>query len=270
MGADQENTAQGRSARPSVGRALQQARTDAGLTVEELSSTTRVRIPVVRAIEQNDFTHCGGSSYARAHIRLLARAVGLDPDTLVEQYDTDRSGFPDPVPAAPLFEAERVTRREPLRPNWTAGLAAAVVAVVVFTGFTLIGDGSRDGSRPAHSSVAEADPSKSAEPQRKPEPSDGAIAAAPADKVVVQLIADSGSSWISVNGRDGQLLYEGVLKEGDSKTFLDGERIDLVLGNPGAIQLYVNGKKSDDAGDMGQIQRLSYTKGDPAHGEPAR
>lgn len=59
MAADQENTAQSRSSRPSVGRVLQQARTDAGLTVEELSSTTRVRIAVVRAIEQNDFTHCG-------------------------------------------------------------------------------------------------------------------------------------------------------------------------------------------------------------------
>ncbi|MET7855571.1 helix-turn-helix domain-containing protein [Streptomyces avermitilis] len=267
MAADQENTAQSSSSRPSVGRVLQQARTDAGLTVEELSSTTRVRIPVVRAIEQNDFTHCGGGFYARAHLRLLARAVGLDPDTLVEQYDADHSGFLEAAPAAPLFEAERITRHEPLRPNWAAGLAAAVVAVFTFTGFILIGDGSRDDSRPAHSSVAEADPSKSAEPGRKPEPSDSAIAAAPADKVVVTLVADSGSSWISAHGSNGQLLYEGVLKQGDSKTFVDGGRIDLLLGNAGAIQLYVNGKKSDDAGEMGQVQRLSYTKGDRAQGE---
>ena len=70
--------------RPSIGRALQQARIDAGLTVDEVSTSTRVRVPIVQAIEEDDFSRCGGDVYARGHIRTLARAVGLDPDPLIE------------------------------------------------------------------------------------------------------------------------------------------------------------------------------------------
>ncbi|CAM5372932.1 tRNA-2-methylthio-N(6)-dimethylallyladenosine synthase [Streptomyces tanashiensis] len=90
--------------RDSIGRALQQARIAAGLTVEEVSASTRVRIPIVQAIEEDDFSRCGGDVYARGHIRTLARAVGLDPATLIEQYDAEHGGRPAPTPAAPLFE----------------------------------------------------------------------------------------------------------------------------------------------------------------------
>ncbi len=54
--------------------------------------------------------------------------------------------------------------------------------------------------------------------------------------------------------------------EGESKTFQDDERVDLVLGNAGAIELYVNGKKVADKFESGQVERLTYTKGDPQAG----
>ena len=42
--------------RPSIGHVLQQARIAAGLTVDEVSASTRVRIPIVHAIEEDDFS----------------------------------------------------------------------------------------------------------------------------------------------------------------------------------------------------------------------
>lgn len=254
--------------RPSVGRALQQARIDAGLTVDEVSSATRVRIPIVHAIEQDDFSRCGGDVYARGHIRTLAKAVGLDAAALVEQYDAEHGGRPTATPAAPLFEAERI-RPEPRRPNWTAAMVAAIVAVVGFVGFTLFsGDGGTADTvaESAPSSEPSAGPSPSKPADAKPEPSDSAIAAAPADKVTVRLVADGGNSWISAEDHTGRLMHEGVLKEGDSRTFTDKKQIDLVLGNAGAVELFVNGKKVQRIGDVGQVQRVSYTKGDPEQG----
>ena len=35
---------------------------------------------------------------------------------------------------------------------------------------------------------------------------------------------------------------------------------------PGPIQLYVNGKKIEDDFQPGQVERLTYTKGDPEVG----
>lgn len=258
--------------RPSVGRALRQARIAAGLTVDDVSSTTRVRLPIIHAIEADDFGPCGGDVYARGHIRTLARAVRLDPAPLLARYDDDHGGRPEPTPAAPLFEAERI-RPERRGPNWTAAMVAAIVAVVGFVGFTAF-QGDDDGGTEAQ--VAETKPSagKSASPSTKndkpeapkPEPSDSAIAAAPQDKVTVQVTAPDGKSWISAKDHNGRLLFDGLLQQGESKTFQDSEKINLVLGDAGAIQLYVNGKKIEDTWQPGAVERLTYTKGDPQAG----
>jgi cytoskeletal protein RodZ len=258
----------------SVGRALRQARTEAGLTVDDVSNATRVRIAIVHAIEQDDFAPCGGDVYARGHIRTLARAVRLDPAPLLARYDAEHGGRPAPTPAAPMFEAERI-RPERRGPNWTAAMVAAIVAVIGFVGFTVVkGSGGSDakssvaeGSTPtASTSTTSASPKISKPADPKPEPTDSAIAAAPQDKVTVQVSAPDGRSWISAKDHNGRLLFDGLLKQGESKTFQDKTKIDLVLGDAGAIKLYVNGKKIDDQFQPGQVERLTYTKGDPVVG----
>ncbi|MGW3458921.1 helix-turn-helix domain-containing protein [Streptomyces olivaceoviridis] len=265
---------QSQEARPSVGRALQQARIAAGLTVDDVSSATRVRIAIVRAIEADDFAPCGGDVYARGHIRTLARAVHLDPEPLIAQYDAEHGGRPAPTPAAPLFEAERI-RPERRGPNWTAAMVAAIVVVIGFVGFTAFKGGGDSGD--AKSQVAEGQsptPGKSASPTPKKdkpaaptgEPSDSAIAAAPQDKVTVQVSAPNGRSWISAKDHNGRMLYDGLLKKGESKTFQDSSKINLILGDAGAIELYVNGKKIEDTFRPGAVERLTYTKGDPVAG----
>lgn len=259
---------------PSIGTALKKARIAAGLTVDEVSSTTRVRIPIVHAIESDDFSRCGGDVYARGHIRTLARAVRLDPAPLIESYDAAHGGRPAPTPAAPRFEAERI-RPERQRPNWTAAMVAAIVAVIGFVGFTAFGGGDEKSKQPVAESSAtpKAAPTQSGakpSPQTpqapqapKPEPSESAIAAAPKDLVTVVLTANDAESWISAKDHSGRLLFDGTLAPGESKTFTDKESIDLVLGDAGAVKLFVNGKEIKDKFQPGQVERLTYTKDDP-------
>ncbi|MFC9925688.1 helix-turn-helix domain-containing protein [Streptomyces sp. NPDC127190] len=260
--------------RASVGRALRQARIAAGLTVDDVSSATRVRIAIVHAIEADDFAPCGGDVYARGHIRTLARAVHLDPEPLITQYDAEHGGRPAPTPAAPLFEAERI-RPERRGPNWTAAMVAAIVVVIGFVGFTAVkGGGSgndaktqvAEGATPSVGKTAAPTPKKDKPAAPTTEPSDSAIAAAPQDKVTVQVSAPNGRSWISAKDHNGRMLFDGLLKQGESKTFQDSSKINLILGDAGAIQLYVNGKKIEDDFQPGAVERLTYTKGDPEVG----
>ncbi|SFD63900.1 helix-turn-helix domain-containing protein [Streptomyces aidingensis] len=268
------------SDRPSVGRTLQQARLAAKLTVEEVSATTRVRVPIIQSIEQDDFSRCGGDVYARGHIRTLARAVGIDPAELIEQFNAERGTAPVTVPTAPVFEAERI-RPEPRRPNWTAAMMAAIVAVVGFVAFTVFSGDDKETGTVAEDTTnggPQAEETTGPEPeeepgkpvgdtgqQPEPTPTDSAVAGVPADKVTVKVEAN-GRSWISVKDQNGQQLFEGELNSGDSETFTADEQIDLVTGNAGAIELYVNGKHIDDVGGAGEVQRLSFTKGDPEEG----
>lgn len=255
----------------SVGRALRQARIAAGLTVDDVSTATRVRIAIVHAIEADDFAPCGGDVYARGHIRTLAKAVRLDPAPLIARYEEDHGGGrPAPTPAAPLFEAERI-RPERRGPNWTAAMVAAIVVVIGFVGFTMV-KGGDEGGKANVADGATPDTSPSPTPKSKkpapvePEPSDSAIAAAPQDKVTVQVTAADAPSWISAKDHNGRLLFDGLLKKGDSESFQDSSKINLVLGDAGAVDLFVNGKKIEEDWQPGAVERLTYTKGDPQAG----
>jgi hypothetical protein len=154
-------------------------------------------------------------------------------------------------------------------------MVAAIVVVVGFVGFTVVKGGDSgggantqvaEGSKPATSKSSSPTPKSSKPTDPKADPSDSAIAAAPQDKVTVQVSAPDGRSWISAKDHNGRLLFDGLLKKGESKTFQDSDKINLVLGDAGVIQLYVNGKKIEDDFQPGAVERLTYTKGDPQVG----
>jgi DNA-binding transcriptional MerR regulator len=87
----------------SIGHTLADARRQAGLTVANVSQGTRIREQIIRAIEQDDFSACGGDFYARGYIRSIAEVVGLDLAPLIRQYDTEH-GPPSALRADDLFE----------------------------------------------------------------------------------------------------------------------------------------------------------------------
>ena len=92
----------------SIGGALAEARQQAGLTVAEVSTRTRIGQGLIRAIEQDEFAACGGDLYARGHIRAIATAVGTDPQPLISAYD---AGHPSGSPVT----LEELLKRQPPR-----------------------------------------------------------------------------------------------------------------------------------------------------------
>lgn len=69
-----------------VGERITNARRSHGLSIDDLAATTRLRPLTIQAIEDNDFSLCGGDSYAIGHLRMIAEAVGLDSNDLVAEY----------------------------------------------------------------------------------------------------------------------------------------------------------------------------------------
>ena len=130
----------------SIGEVLAEARHRRGLTVAEVSHYTRVREPVIRAIERDDFLLPGGDAATRDQIRLLARAMGVDPDPLISEFDSSYRSAPEPDGAGAGADAVRSTipfrvpfrtrgRRESRglrrrRISWRPVLALLVLAVI--------------------------------------------------------------------------------------------------------------------------------------------
>ena len=69
-----------------VGERIADARRSRGLSIDDVAATTRLRPLTIEAIEDADFSLCGGESYASGHLRIIANVVGLDGDDLVREY----------------------------------------------------------------------------------------------------------------------------------------------------------------------------------------
>jgi len=113
----------------SIGETLAVARSEAGLTIADVSARTRIRQALLSAIEHDDFGACGGDFYTRGHIRAFAAAVGADAEALIGEYDEAH-----PAARPPSLEdlARRpAPRRRPSRPV----LAIGVVLVLAIIGF---------------------------------------------------------------------------------------------------------------------------------------
>ncbi|MFF8377286.1 RodZ domain-containing protein [Streptomyces sp. NPDC015661] len=208
--------------------------------------------------------------------RVPARDPALDS---VPAPDPAPASVPDPVPASgPDPDTRVLTTPDPVRPasagasRASRALTLAIVAVAVvgalgggLLALTQLGDKDDKGAGP---SITASGPSTASEsPQASSPPSTPApsrASAAPKDRVTVVLTGtvEGGKSWVSVKGQDGTLLYDGLLDVGETKTFTDKNQITLVLGNAHAVQLVVNGKQVPNDFQPGQVERLTYGRGD--------
>jgi cytoskeletal protein RodZ len=280
-----------------VGQTVERARTAAGLTVAQVAASTRVRGTVLLAIENDDFRLCGGDVYARGHLKSIATAVGLDPVALASQFD-EQQGRPrvDAEPVAPVTQPVRVSDRGSSErvgtlagtlgstmpaaarsgPNWSATMALALAVIVGVGLISVLANRpsssqtatppSTTASSPAPSGGATA-PSTTPTTQPSSEPS-GSVSptdvVAAADGVVVKLTVTGSKSWIrATNGPGGKTLYEGILSNGDTKTFRDKDKVLLVVGNAGAVSLVVNGRDLGAPGSGGQVVKVTFGPGDP-------
>jgi cytoskeletal protein RodZ len=119
-----------------IGEVLAEARQRAGLTVAQVSEQTRLREAVIKAIEGDDYSACGGDFCARADIRSIAWAVGADSGPLIAEYDELHRAGP-PVAREPGPPAYRP------RGRWLSRVVVlGLVAVLAFGVYTRL-SGSR-------------------------------------------------------------------------------------------------------------------------------
>ncbi len=152
----------------SIGEVLADARHQLGFSVAEVSHHTRVRESIVRAIERDDYVLSGTDAHARRDIRVIALALGVDPDPLITAFDATYRSLPEPVPdraippAIPFGRVGRdgaFERIEPRRTRWVPILAALILAAAGFAvyHFAFAGPAGRAPSAPqaapSHSAV---------------------------------------------------------------------------------------------------------------------
>lgn len=241
----------------SIGAMLSAARQAAGLTIAQVSAATRVRESIVQALEQDDYGQCGGPFYARGHLRAVAKAVGLDPDATVHQFDQHHGGAPKPMRASAVFQTDRQIHLPERRgPNWSMALGVALAVAVVFGILRVLG-GAGDQVRTGDMHAASARPSVppntpiTESPRPKPTVLSG-------KNVVTVRMKAKRSSYVNVHDAKGRKLFAGTLKAGKTSTWRAANRVDVLIADAGAITVHVNGKRVTGLGTPGQVVRRSF------------
>jgi cytoskeletal protein RodZ len=251
------------------------------MSIDDVVRITRVRGQLIRQIEHDDFSSCGGQTYARGHIRNIANAVGIDAAPLVAEFDRSTSAVAPQMQH--IMERGEIVAPDRSSPNWTGAMFVAAVVLFVIAVAMLTNGGAPPAGDPSvvadsqqvqapvvsaspTPTVSTTTPKPAATPKPKPKPSPSAPVVA-LTGVNVRVSVTGDKSWVSVRNADTKaVLFQEVMSSGQVKDFKVAKKMSLVIGNAGAVRLVVNGRDLGAPGGPGQVVRVSFGPGDPAAG----
>ncbi|MCK9897396.1 helix-turn-helix domain-containing protein [Frankia sp. AgB32] len=248
----------------SAGALLAAGRKARDLTVEEVSARTRVRASLIEQIERDDFSHCGGTVYARGHLRSIAGTLGLDPAAVLGAYDATHEPLTGPVLVVPPGEFDPLrsaTRRGGGGFRWGMAMIVSLVVVCLLAIVLLLlpgGSGSSDSSDADRQARASAAPAAPPSPSLAPASSAAAPTPAPTGVNVV-LAARDAQSWLEVRDDDRHVLMSQLLKSGDSRTITAPGTLHIRMGNAGAVEVSCNGRGLGPSGGAGEVLTITVS-----------
>jgi cytoskeleton protein RodZ len=276
------------SATGAFGDRLRREREMRGITLDEITESTKVSRRHLEALEGEHFDQLPGGVFNKGFVRAYARFLGIDEDQAVADYSAASNELPEPENKFPLdIHAKPDPDLNPKRSYLPLVFAvAALVGVLVGYAFwakskphpaetveTIQQTSPAASDTPAKASTPAAAPSAStAAPEPKPRavehtaattpanPQQQAPAAAAADKpektfsVSVKAREDS---WVSIVA-DGKSVMQRVLSADKHKKIKAGKTLVLRTGNAGGIEVSFNGKPLGTLGNENEPRTLTF------------
>ena len=240
-----------------LGSTIRDAREAARISISSLSESTSIRMGLLTEMEDNNFKHCGGDTYARGHLRNIANRIGLNPQILLDLYDdqhsTEKRAMQDLLVENNIMQVPR----EKKTISWKVPALISVTVLFVIASAQIIT--SNQSSSPAPAPTVSS--SKSAAPTQSAAPSDS-VAPAPAvtsksGPVQLTLAASRGNSYIHIIV-DGKTAEKGSMFQGETKSFTGKNVVSIYLSNPAGLDLTLNGKQLAPLGGQNEEVRRTF------------
>ena len=239
----------------SLGLVIAKARKDAGLSLDDLADKTKIRKLVLSEIENDIFVNCGGETYARGHVRNIAKALGADAKEFIRIFEEEQ-GIETRSMQDLLVESNVIKNQgEPRKVSWK------ILLVISLVSLALVGIAQIVISNTDTKDVADTSPTASAQPTASNSPSSDAPTEntySTGSGVEVIVNASRNNSWLFVADANGQTLFSGQILRGSTKVFTSDTALNLKLGNAGGVDLTVNGNPIDPVGLDGEVVSVSY------------
>lgn len=233
-----------------IGFLLKEARTQNAVSLEELASQTLVRVGLLSAIENGNLKELPEPIYVQAIIRQYANFLGLDGDKLADSIPTKQLHLQKDQ-GWNLF-LPMITQ---LRPMHLYAIYIVLMVIAVNSLSAIVDNSKQDNAPIALPPIQEkvtSTPPTNTKIATIPSPSPK-----PSQPIVVNVTLKS-QSWLRVIA-DEQMLFEGVLDEGNQRTWTAQQKLSLRAGNAGALVVAFNENSPKSLGNLGEVQEITFT-----------
>ena len=238
----------------SLGQMFRTARVSQGLTIGQMSTVIRIPEEALRDLEEDRFDQMSPLVFAKGKVRSYARALRLDEEHCVRLFAEYAGSFSKKTekqslmfPINPLVE---VKHKSKLRRYLLIILVGVLLLVLlqVSTPQPSIAPHDRTGA------VSESNERADANAGRFTSLSSPVRVAGSDDAPSVLELRASAETWARVHFDDGE-SREVLLQAGERVQWRSHDRFLLTLGNAGAVEILLNGRRQGPFGGIGVVVR---------------
>lgn len=247
-----------------AGARLKKIRQERGFSLEDISKKTRIHLNVLRAIEGDSVSNLS-PIYLKGFIKIYCTCLGLDPKDYIGQSNQSSGPVLNATVGRPIgervekssFVKDASIKLGAMRPLFNFKkiilfTVLAIVAVFLIANFFKFISSRRSGPlRKAKVLMPLSDLKKvNQKTKAKKELPQG---------FTLGIFAHN-KSWVSAKV-DGKTIFHGVLARGRSETWQAREKVELSLGDAGAVELQVNDQRFTNLGRRGKpLKNVVITK----------
>jgi cytoskeletal protein RodZ len=226
-------------ARGNFGERLKRERELREVTLEEITSATRIGPRFLEALENEDWEKLPGGVFNRGFVRSVARYLGLDEEALLAEYDLAHG---TKISTANDHPENRI----PSPPKWVT--AAIVLGILVVLGGLVAGGIYGWKYYVAHHSLKQSQQEGTPVlPQPAPEnlPATPPPSTAPPgvpSPTTLDLFVSAGSATHLLVQSDGNVVFDNDLTAGENRHFTASEGFQVTAADSSAVLLELNGQ----------------------------
>ncbi len=249
-----------------IGGILREARQKKGATLDQIEETTKIKKRYLLALEHEEWDRMPGKVYAKGFLRTYARYLGLDEQALGDMFELSvreivkAQSNAAAASAAASPEAPKRRREVDLqnKPKRQLVLILCVVSAVVlyfaqwaYKTYYLADHGDNEPNPPAIIL-----------PQPEPLPTETVVETEPVILTSFTLkMAAAENCWFRLKDQ-GQQIYEGTIRAGETLEFPELQKIELRMGNAGGVTISLNDLELPSLGRSGQTMTKLYSIAD--------
>jgi cytoskeletal protein RodZ len=234
------------------GEHLKREREMRGVTIQEISTATRISSRFLEALENENWDQLPGGVFNRGFIRSIARFLGLDEETLVAEYALESNAKP---------ELRTTSHSEQIPRDWQPLGAAAAILVLVLGGVFAVyhfGPAWVAHIRAKRHKVAEFKPQAD-----NVDPKNGTQTALGASLAPLSLQIDATKPAAVRVMADGKVVFSGRFRRKETKGFEASQNFEITSTDPSALRFQLNGQPVSLPDARGRpTETVTFTRAD--------